>query len=51
MMVPTIRQATSVPVSKLAPATEIIAQCEACASIPIMMVIGSIRHGIAKNVP
>ena len=30
MMIPTTRQATSAPVCTLAPANEIIAQCEAC---------------------
>src|SRR4029434_9322578 len=49
-MVPTTRHATSAPVSTLAPATEIVAQRAACASIPITTGIGTIRHGMAKNV-
>jgi hypothetical protein len=51
MMIPTTRHAASAPVSTLAPAREIMAQREACASIPIAAGMGSIRHGIAKKVP
>src|SRR4029434_9007907 len=49
-MVPTTRHATSAPVSTLAPDTEIGAQRAAVARIPITTGIGTIRHGMAKNV-
>ena len=51
MRVPTTRHTMNAPAATLAPANEIAAQRKACASIPIRMGIGSIRHGIAKNVP
>src|SRR5258707_814448 len=48
MTIPTIRQATSAPLCTLAPASEIIAQREACASILIAAGMGSIRQGIGS---
>ena len=49
--VPTTKQATSAPVSTLPPHNEITAQRPACASAPIRIGMGNMRHGIEKNVP